>query len=594
MRGESGSVWPGARFGLTHFIGREAETADVVQLLRDSRLVTLVGAPGAGKTRLAAEAAPMAARSFRDGLRPVALATVADADDAAAEIAVALGVRDEGDSGLESSLVEALRTAEVLVLLDSCEHVVHRLDGLVGRILDQAPRVRVLATSRVPLGIPGERIRRVPPLSRTASIELFTDRAGLVTDLVLDETGQEYVDQICQNLDGLPLAIELAARQTRALSLRDLLARLGTELPELAIAGSPAPAQRTLAATIAWSCRLLSAEQNQLFERLSVFAAHRRVPPGPRPGEAAPVQPLRGHGLGAGRTIRVITDVRGPGNPNACTMTNTDATEYLFDTGSDLGRQHMDHLARMLDGHTFGVLDPVGVRPGQRCLDVGTGGGSVARWLADRVGPSGEVVAIDIDTTRLTGGEAINVQRHDINDGLSGPLAGPYDLIHARLMLMHLPRREEIFAELVDALAPGGWIVVGDVTGRRLSVLSAHDAQDVAVWEWIQHLSHDVVSPAGGIDVTLAHRINDAMEGAGLSDIYGIDVSQTVDGGSPGALLHATLNLQAQEHLLAAGAEPWQMERYRELTRDPEFRTWFYQFVCLRGRKASATSASAA
>lgn len=277
--------------------------------------------------------------------------------------------------------------------------------------------------------------------------------------------------------------------------------------------------------------------------------------------------------------------VPGSGTSKAWTMTNARSTDYLFDTGSDLGRQHMDHLALMLDGHTFGVLDPATFRPGQRCLDLGAGGGSVTRWLADRVGPTGEVVAIDIDTTHLTDGRGITVHRHDINNGLPEPIAGPYDLIHARLTLMHLPRRDEIFADLVDALAPGGWMVIGDVSGRPLTVLSAHSAQDVAVWERIQHLSHDVVSPAGGIDFGWAHRINDAMVGAGLSDIHGIEVSETVDGRSPGALLHATLNLQAHDHLLAAGAEPWEMKRYQELTHDPGFRTWFYQFVCLRGRK---------
>lgn len=277
--------------------------------------------------------------------------------------------------------------------------------------------------------------------------------------------------------------------------------------------------------------------------------------------------------------------VPGPAAAKTGTMTDTRNTKYLFKTGSDLGRRHMDYLAQMLDGHTFGVLDPI-TRPGQRCLDLGAGGGSVTRWLADRVGPTGKVVAIDIDTSHVTDGPVISAHRHDINDGLSGPLAGPYDLIHARLTLTHLPRRDEIFAGLVDALAPGGWIVIGDCTGRPLSVVSARGEQDAAVWERIQHLSHGVVSPAGGIDFGWAHRISDAMVVAELSDIHGIEVSETVDGGSPGALLHAALNLQAKDPLLAAGAEPWELERYQELTRDPDFRAWFYQFICVRGRKA--------
>ncbi|WP_051265885.1 class I SAM-dependent methyltransferase [Nakamurella lactea] len=261
-------------------------------------------------------------------------------------------------------------------------------------------------------------------------------------------------------------------------------------------------------------------------------------------------------------------------------------TEYLFDTGSDAGAEHMDLLSRLFDRHSFGVLEPVSIRAGQRCLDLGAGGGSVTRWLADRVGPAGEVVAIDIDTTRLATGPGITVHRHDINDGLTGPLAGPYDLIHARLMLMHLPRRDQILTGLVDALAPGGTLVVGDVSGRPLTVLSAGDARDLAVWERIQYLSHEVVSPAGGIDFGWAHRINEAMIGAGLVDIEGVEVSHTVSGGTPGALLHAVLNQQAHNQLLAAGAEPWELARYQELARDPQFRTWFYQFVCLRGRRS--------
>jgi len=268
------------------------------------------------------------------------------------------------------------------------------------------------------------------------------------------------------------------------------------------------------------------------------------------------------------------------------TQTNLDAADYLFDTGSALGRRHMDLLAQIFDRWTFGALDAAGVSPGMRCLDVGAGGGSVARWLTDRVGPTGQVVAVDLDTTHLTGHDGIVVHRHDIGDGLPGELAGPYDLIHARLTLMHLPRKDEVFAELAAALAPGGRIVVGDLTGRPLSVISAPEARDIVVWDRVQHLSHDVVSPAAGIDFGWASRIDAAMTDHGLVDVQGIEVSQTVAGGSPGALLHAVLNAQAYEHILAAGAAPWELERYQELTRDPAFRSWFYQFVCVWGRRA--------
>lgn len=267
-------------------------------------------------------------------------------------------------------------------------------------------------------------------------------------------------------------------------------------------------------------------------------------------------------------------------------MTNTrEVKDYLFDTGSDLGGEHMAHLQSVFDPVTFGVLDAVDVQPGQRCLDLGAGGGSVTQWLAGLVGSAGQVLAVDIDTTHLADGRGVQVHRHDINDGLTGPLAGPYDLIHARLTLLHLPRRNEIFAELAASLAPGGWIVIGDISSRPLTVLSDTSEEDIAVWKRIQHLSHEVVSPAAGIDWGWAHRINDRMVAEGLMHVDGIEWSTMVSGGSAGALLHANLNTQARAPLLAAGAEPWELQRYQDLTRDPTFRTWFYQFVCVRGQR---------
>lgn len=267
-------------------------------------------------------------------------------------------------------------------------------------------------------------------------------------------------------------------------------------------------------------------------------------------------------------------------------MTQATETDYLFDTGSDHGRAHMESLERIFDGPTFSVLDAVDVRPGQRCLDLGAGGGGVTRWLADRVEPGGEVNAVDLDTTFLADGRGVRVHQRDINDGLTGPIAGPYDVIHARLTLMHLPRREEILAELVDALAPGGWIVVGELSDRPLTVLTAPRPEDIGVWERIQHLSHHVVGPAAGMDFGWAHRVHDQMVQQGLLHIDGIEWSTTMDGGSTGAMLHSVTNLQAAEALLAAGATREDMQRYQELTRDPAFCTWFYQFVCLRGQRA--------
>lgn len=257
------------------------------------------------------------------------------------------------------------------------------------------------------------------------------------------------------------------------------------------------------------------------------------------------------------------------------------STDYLFDTGSDLGRAHMTYLEQLLDGPTVASLEATGVGPGHRCLDVGAGGGSITRWLAER---TGSVVAVDLDVDHLTAGDGVTVHRHDINEGL--PDDGPFDLIHARLVLTHLPRREEVFGMLVDALAPGGWLVTGDISDRPLRVLAAPSDADRELWTRMLHLSHEVVSPARGISWTWAHEAEARMAAAGLTGIEAVEYSRTTVGGDAGCLLHRNLNAQAEPALRQAGATDAELVRYRELMVDPGFRAWFYQFVCTRGRKS--------
>ena len=257
------------------------------------------------------------------------------------------------------------------------------------------------------------------------------------------------------------------------------------------------------------------------------------------------------------------------------------STDYLFDTASDLGRAHMTYLERLLDGPTVESLEATGVGPGHRCLDIGAGGGSITRWLAER---TGSVVAVDLDVDHLVAGDGVVVHRHDINDGL--PDEGPFDLIHARLVLMHLPRRAEILTWLVDALAPGGWLVLGEVNDRPLRVLAAPSDSDRALWARMQHLSQAVVSQAAGISWTWAHEVDGRMAAAGLTGIEAIEYSRTTVGGDVGCLLHRNLNMQAEPALRQAGATDAELARYRELMVDPGFRAWFHQFVCTRGRKS--------
>lgn len=257
--------------------------------------------------------------------------------------------------------------------------------------------------------------------------------------------------------------------------------------------------------------------------------------------------------------------------------------DYIFDTSSDLGRHHMDCLENVLDGPTTRLLEAIGVRPGQRCLDLGAGGGSITRWLAERTGPTGKVVAVDIATDHLVEAPGIEVHRHDIVDGL--PVDGPFDLIHARLVLVHLPQREKVFETLVNALAPGGWLVLGEFSGRPLKVVSAPTDEDRTLWERMMYLSHEVLGPTRGIDFDWAHKVQGRMEQAGLANVQAMEYSETTTGGGDGCLLHRNLNQQAEPLLLGLGATPTELSRYRDLMLDPRFRAWFYQFVCTAGQR---------
>jgi SAM-dependent methyltransferase len=262
----------------------------------------------------------------------------------------------------------------------------------------------------------------------------------------------------------------------------------------------------------------------------------------------------------------------------------TDTTrQYLLNTGSELGHTHMNYLERMLDPTTIACLDEIGVEPGWRCLDLGAGGGSITRWLAERTGPSGRVVSVDLDTDYLDERPGVEVHRHDINDGL--PVDGPFQLIHTRLLLMHLPRRVEILQTLVDALAPGGWLVIGDVSGRPQWVLSTTSIADEQLFDRVQDIAHNIVARDGGISSEWAHEVDRHMAEAGLTNLHGVEHSQTTAGGTTGCLLHRNLVMQTETTLLRTGLTAEELARYRDLMLDPRFRAWFYQFVCTWGQK---------
>ncbi|WP_419997148.1 class I SAM-dependent methyltransferase [Streptomyces boninensis] len=259
--------------------------------------------------------------------------------------------------------------------------------------------------------------------------------------------------------------------------------------------------------------------------------------------------------------------------------------EYIYDTGSELGTQQVNYLADLLDGPTTRFLEETGVGPGWRCLDVGAGFGSITRWLAERVGSEGRTVAVDLATDHLAAIPGVEAYRHDINDGLPDAGDGPYDLIHARLVLLHLPRREEILKMLVGALAPGGWLVLGDFSGREFTALEAPSEADRDLWHRFFHSAHHVAAPKAGLSTTWAHEAYGQMAAAGLTELHAVEHSETSRGGTTGCLLYANYIAQIGPLLREAGTSAEELARLTELMAEPRFVTWHYQCVFTRGRK---------
>ncbi|QXJ23311.1 winged helix-turn-helix domain-containing protein [Actinomadura graeca] len=269
-------------------IGRDEAARRVRALLAEDRLVTLTGPGGVGKTRLALEAAARSAGDHPDGVWLVELAAgrAATPEEVAEQANRVLNLREEGADGPVERLTEALRSRRALLVLDNCEHVTGPAAELAGRLLAGAPGLRVLTTSREPLGVPGERLEIVPPLDlpgdatapaallESGAVRLFTERAAAAAPgFALDEASAPWVSAICRRLDGLPLALELAATRVRGLGVRELAARLDDRFGVLAGTRHGGPArQRTLRAVIDWSWELLTVPERIALRRLAVHA----------------------------------------------------------------------------------------------------------------------------------------------------------------------------------------------------------------------------------------------------------------------------------------------------------------------------------
>jgi len=271
----------------TSFVGREREVAEALALLEGTRALTLTGPGGTGKTRLALRIAAESSEAFRDGVVFVALSALEDPSLVAPTVAAALGVQEEAGRPILTSLAERLAGMEVLLVLDNYEQLLPAA-ALVGELLATGPGVRILVTSRAPLRVAWEREYEVSPLAlpdpaaaatleelaTSEAVALFVERARAIDPgFALTHENAGAVARICAALDGLPLAIELAAARTRLLSPPAILERLGTCLPLLTGGPRDSPArQRTLRGAIEWSYDLLEPDNQAMFDRLAVFA----------------------------------------------------------------------------------------------------------------------------------------------------------------------------------------------------------------------------------------------------------------------------------------------------------------------------------
>ena len=273
---------------LTSFVGRRQEVEHLSQLLRSTRLLTVTGAGGSGKTRLAQQLGTAVATEYAAGAWFVDLAPVSNPDLLANMVAHALEVPERAVASSGDALIEWLKPRDVLLILDNCEHLVDPCAALAETLLRHSPRLRIVATTREALGVPGEKVWRIPSLALPPAsqpqldpenlraldaVQLFVERAAAVAPFVLTRENARAVVDICQRLDGLPLAIELAAARVKMLAVEQIRDRLHDRFRLLAGGGRTVVArQRTLEAAVDWSYELLADAERRLLARLSVFS----------------------------------------------------------------------------------------------------------------------------------------------------------------------------------------------------------------------------------------------------------------------------------------------------------------------------------
>jgi predicted ATPase/DNA-binding CsgD family transcriptional regulator len=340
---------------VSSFIGREGELAEVRRLVSAARLVTLTGAGGAGKTRLAVQVAAGLADDTVDGIWFADLAPLGDPDLVAVSVADVLGVRQEPSRPVLDTLAEAIGGRSLLLLLDNCEHVIGACAKLADALLRGCPSLALLATSREPLGIDGEQVYRVPSLATPAdgddpeairaseAVRLLEERAAAQgVALAWAQPAAEVAGRICRRLDGIPLAIELAAARLRVMPAAELEARLDERFAILT-GGSRAalPRQQTLRAMVDWSWELLTGAERAVLGRLSVFAG--------------------GFGLAAAEAVAAAEDVPAAEVLGRLGALVDKSLVQFGDTGAGPGRYRLLDTVRQYAARQLDALGPAAV-----------------------------------------------------------------------------------------------------------------------------------------------------------------------------------------------------------------------------------------
>lgn len=373
---------------LASFVGRAVEREAIADALLTSRLVTITGVGGVGKSRIAIQVVLDIAAQFPDGAWLCELATAQDEEGLGEVVAATLGVLARPATSLSDSVIDALRMRELVLVLDNCEHLVEAVGHLAEGLLRDCPGVRILATSREALGIDGEQVWPLSALElpdRSAELEaimaseavqLFVERARAVQPgFVLDESNAETIAEICRRLDGIPLAVELAAARVTIMTPTDIAARLDQRF-QLLTGGRRTAAERhqTLRGAIEWSYELLEPRERALFERLSVF-------PGSFDAEAAAAVSVRddlepwdvldaGAGLVA-KSMLTADEASGSTRYQMLETIRTFARERLEATGDldEMFRRHADHYTRFAEQADAGLAGAAEVRWRKRVHD---------------------------------------------------------------------------------------------------------------------------------------------------------------------------------------------------------------------------------